>query len=347
MSKRTNVSQRTNDLLSDWLDDADGNPGSEQNLSADGVCESVADSLLVHGLLADIGHRDAEHDARQIQALMKRIDLESKSEPDAVLDPSESSGRGRFAVISSALALAAAVMVMFAVVGPQQRVSAAMASLEKVVEAALKPLDRTYRVRVLEEYSPDKRPRNLSQTAWDRKSPKQIDGATIYVRGANEYVMTVLLAQGGTRTSGCDGRYSWSFREDGPVHVTEDLNRFRGGMPGGQHDMPFLNIHAHLSQLKVGYDVELIDLQESTADSVSLSQLNCARKSNDVRGTKWVKIWFDPKNGTVHKMMLDGLPRGRGGPKSVMLELIDQSDLGQDFFSHDSHHLPERKVRFE
>ena len=45
----------------------------------------------------------------------------------------------------------------------------------------------------VEEYSRDKRPKNLSQEAWDREAPEQIDGATIHVRGADEYVMIVML----------------------------------------------------------------------------------------------------------------------------------------------------------
>jgi hypothetical protein len=335
------------DLLSRWLDDADENPASESDVSASEASEDVAESLLIHGLLADIGSRDDNAEAERIHAVMQRIDIEFAADSVNVAPKSVPHIRRRFAILTSALTIAAAVMVMFVVFGPHQSVSAAMASLEKVVEAAAKPFDRTYQVRVVEEYPRDKRPRNLSQEAWDRKAPEQIDGATIHVRGAEQFVMTVLLKTGVTRTSGCDGQVSWSFRENGPVHVSTDLNRFRGGMPGNQQDMPFLNIHANLSQLKVGYDVELADQQKNAADGRLLSQLTCVRKSNDVRGPKQVDVWFDAEDGTVHKMLLDGLPRGRGGPKSVMLELVDQSDLPSDFFSHDAHHEPGKRIRYE
>jgi hypothetical protein len=278
---------------------------------------------------------------------MQRIDAESAAESVIVAPKSVPHNRRRFAILTSALTIAAAVMVMFVVFGPHQSVSAAMASLEKVVEAAAKPFDRTYKVRVVEEYPRDKPPRNLSQEAWDRKAPEQIDRPTIHVRGADEYVMTVLLKTGVTRTSGCDGQVSWSFRENGPVHVSTDLNRFRGGMPGNQQDMPFLNIHANLSQLKIGFDVELADEQETGADGTLLSRLTCVRKSSDVRGLRQVDVWFDAEDGTVHKMLLDGLPRGRGGPKSVMLELVEQSELASDFFSHHTHHDPGKRIRYE
>lgn len=341
------MSDRINELLSEWLDDAEEQPTSGSNFATDTASEHVAESLLIHGLLADMGKRDEEQDRERIQSVMQRIDSEAKTDSATLAAPRRLQGRRRFAILTSALAIAAAALVIFVVFDPPSRVSAAMASLEKVVESALRPIDRTYVVHLVEEYPRDQRPRNMSQEKWDRVAPEQIDGATIYVRGVNEYVMKVLLKTGVKRTSGCDGRLSWSFREDGPVHVSTNLHRFRGGMPGNQQDMPMVNIHANLTQLKIAYDVELLEEQETTHDNIVLSQLSCVRKSTEIRGVKRVNVWFDAENGTVHKMLLDGLPRGRGGPKSVMLELIDQSELPPDFFSHDSHHEPGRRVKSE
>lgn len=341
------MNDRRDDLLSHWLDDADEPHKGKSDVPLSEANETVAESLLVHGMLVDIANHDADSEAERIEAVMQRIDAEFAADSVNVAPKIVPHSRRRFAILTSALTIAVAVMVMFVVFGPHQSVSAAIASLEKVVEAASKPLDRTYKVRVVEEYPRDKRPRNLSQEAWERDAPEQIDGATIYVRGADEYVMTVLLTTGETRTSGCDGQVSWSFRENGPVHVSTDLNRFRGGMPGKQQDMPFLNIHTSLSQLQVGYDVELGVEQDAGVDGTLLSQLTCVRKSSDVRGPKQVDVWFDGEDGTVHKMLLDGLPRGRGGPKSVMLELVNQADLPSGFFSHDAHHEPGRRVKSE
>lgn len=338
------MNERIDDLLSDWLDDSVKGPTSESGCSTTETSESIAESLLVHGLLADIGRRDDDQDADRIAAVMQRIDSESESISVSNAASDEPQVRRRFAILTSALTIAAAVIVMFVVFGPHQSVSAAMASLEKVVEAASRPFDRTYTVHVVEEYSREKRPRNLSQEAWDREAKQHIDGATLHVRGANQYVMTVLLSSGEKRTLGCDGQQSWAFRENGPVHISTDLNRFRGGVPGQQQDIPFLNIHAHLSQLRTGYDVELGDEQQDVGGKTALFQLIGVRKSRDVRGPKLVKIWFNPDTGFVHEMLLDGLPRGGGGPKSVMLKLVDQSELPPGFFSHESHHESGRRV---
>ncbi|EMI55438.1 hypothetical protein [Rhodopirellula sallentina] len=343
------MNEPISDRISRWLDDADENSACESDMSSREASEGVADSILIHGLLVDLGSRDDEAEAERIHSVMQRIDaVNGSGRYNEPVQPATKGTRSLVHYASAALvAIATAVMVMFVAFGPHQSVSAAMASLERVVEVAAKPFDRTYKVHVVEEYPRDKRSRNRTKSAGDRKSPEQIDGATIHVRGADEYVMTVSLKTGETRTSGCDGQVSWAFRENGPVNISTDLNRFRGRMPGSQQDMPFLNIHANLSQLKLGYDVELANEQETADDGTLLSQLTCVRKSSDVRGPKQVEVWFDAGNGTVHKMLLDGLPRRRGGPKAVMLELVDLSDLPSDFFSHDAHHEPGRRVKHE
>ena len=338
------MNEGIDDFLSEWFESDAEIPASDSDVSASEASEAVAQSLLIHGLLSDVGRREDNVDADRIHAVMQRIDAESESAPVANAAPYEPQKRRWFAMLTSALTIAAALMVMFFVFGPHQSVSAAMASLEKVVEAAAKQFDRTYSVRVIEEYPRDKRPRNMAQEDWDREAKEQIDGSTLYVRGANQYVMTVMLNSGEKRTSGCDGNQSWAFRQSGPVRVSTDLNRFRGGVPGQKQDIPFLNLHANLSQLRNGYDIELGDTQEGAGNGKVLSKLIGVRRSRDVRGPKQVEIWFDADDGTVHKMLLDGLPRGGGGPKSLMLELIDQSELGSLFFFHESHHELGRRV---
>ncbi|QEG38189.1 hypothetical protein [Roseimaritima ulvae] len=345
------MTENVNDFLSDWLYDEsleNTEPNSQYSDHAivEESKEAIAESLIVHGLLADMGSCDLERETQNLRGVMERIDLEGDTNPVAFA-PAGATGRRRFAILTSALTIATAVLIMFAVLGPQQNVSAAKASLEIVLEAAAKPFDRTYRVRVVEEYPRDRKPRNLSQEAWDREAKGHIDDATLFVRGVNQYVLTVMLRSGLKRTSGCDGRVSWAFREDGAVNVSTDLSRFRGGVPGQQQDIPFMNIHAHISQLRSGYEVKLTEERDIATDGEVLSQLVGVRKSRDVRGPKQIEIWFDADDGTVHRMLLDGLPRGQGGPKSVMLTLEDESDLAPNFFSHDAHHEPGKRVRYE
>ncbi|MAP07369.1 MAG: hypothetical protein CMM00_00595 [Rhodopirellula sp.] len=334
------------DHLTNWLDDVGPElPSSHEPITEDNS-EEIGDALLVHGLLSDLGHRNAEREQRCLQRVMDRI--VSNSETTSLVDRSiEPKASRRFAIVTYTLTVAASIAMISAFLMSQHDASAAHASLEKIIVASKTPLDRTYRVQVLDEHSPSQRPGNSPRGSRRRVSEEQIDGATLYVRGANQYVLTLKLRSGHERTSGCDGKFSWAFREDGPVHVSTDLTRFRGGVPGHQQDIPFLNIHSHLAQLQNDYEVELSDTRATTSNGVALMQLMGHRKSNDFRGPKQIVIWFAASNGTVHTMQLDGLPRGRGGPKGVILDLQDQSDLPNDFYSHDAHHGPGKGIKHE
>ena len=53
-----------------------------------------------------------------------------------------------------------------------------------------------------------------------------------FCTGCGSFVLRMPLRSGGTRTLGCDGETSWAFRDNGPVHVSNNLNRFRGALPG-------------------------------------------------------------------------------------------------------------------
>jgi hypothetical protein len=43
-------------------------------------------------------------------------------------------------------------------------------------------------------------------------------------------------------------------------------------------------------------------------------------------------------------MKFERLPQARGGPRSILMDLISTEDLGPDFFNHNSHHDNTREV---
>jgi hypothetical protein len=68
------MNDHIDDILFEWLDDADENPVGQSDVSSSEASEAVAESLLIHGLLADIGSRDDDAEAERIHAVMQRID---------------------------------------------------------------------------------------------------------------------------------------------------------------------------------------------------------------------------------------------------------------------------------
>ncbi len=53
---------------------------------------------------------------------------------------------------------------------------------------------------------------------------------------------------------------------------------------------------------------------------------------------------YDPATGVIHRMVFVGLPKARGGPDSVAVELLERRELGGDFVRHQAHHAADRRA---
>lgn len=336
-----------NNPLTNWIDDENIEVPDSLGPVNDTIAKTIADELFVHAALVDRVQRNNEKEITNLYSVLNLISKDVPAPSRSAKTPTGFARNNQFVVVSSALSLTIALLVMFYFVSPYQNANAALASLQKVLKATREPLDRTYVIRLLEEYSREKKPQRISQEAWNVESVVDVDGALLFVRGVDQFVLSMPLRSGGTRTLGCDGETSWAFRDNGPVHVSNDLNRFRGALPGQQQDLPLINIFEHVNQLQSGYDVTLEEYASFLEGGVTLSKISGVRNSRDVRGPKQIELFFDSDTGVIHTIRLDGLPRGRGGPKSVLFELKDQSDLGEAFFSHVSHHDGQKEIREE
>ena len=69
------MNDRIDVLLSNWLDDENENPAGNSDVPAGEANESIAESLLIHGMLANIGSGD-DAAGNRIGALMLRLDAE-------------------------------------------------------------------------------------------------------------------------------------------------------------------------------------------------------------------------------------------------------------------------------
>ena len=340
------------DSLSDWLD-ADQRVQSEQHERSDDL-DHTADALVVHGLLRDMSRHDDAAEERRITQLLSQIEQQEETRKDDQGDSQSTRRRTyqaghRLGIRSLALAggaggagLAACLVIAFLVTRPST-LSAAEA-LERIIESATQSVDRAYEIHVLEEYRQRRKPENLTEQQWLAESNENVDGAMLYVGGTDRHVFVRTLTDGRVKKSGCDGNESWAFRDDGPVHVSDDLTRFRGKIPGQQQSIAFTDLYSQLTSLRDGYDVEL---SEDTDRQSQIRRLVGHRKSRDVRGPKSLELHFDRNDGTIHRMILDGLPRGHGGPKKVELVLVSQESLDDRFYSYAFHHDGERKIKRE
>ena len=336
------------DPLSDWLDA--GRCGDDESGRADVEQGELASQLVVHGILRDTCRHNDVADEKRIERLLTAVERQDHLRPvrtDQAVDRNEVSGgkqrrRNRALAVAGSLGLAACLLIAFVVFQPGQL--SAAAALERIIQSASRSSDRAYEINVLEEYRQRRKPQNLSEQQWLAETDESVDGAVLYVGGMDRHVFVRTLHDGREKKSGCDGDESWAFREDGPVHVSDDLTRWRGKVPGQQQSMAFADLYSQLTSLRDGYDVEL---SESTDRDSQLGRLVANRKSRDIRGPKTMEILFDRSNGAIRHMVLDGLPRGHGGPKKVELVLVSEEPLDDEFYSHAFHHDGQRKIKRE
>ena len=234
----------------------------------------------------------------------------------------------RVALVGGLVAVAATVFVVVWMSNPPQ--ASAATELNRLIDKATDAGDRAYVIRNL-----DAQP----EQAEERRPP--IDGAKLYVRWPDKYVLVRKFPDGRPFVTGSDGEKSWSVPPAGAgaVRVSGDPLRFRGPVPGHQHGIPFADLRSDLVQLRDAYVVTPLG-----SDTAAKRGLLAIKKSVEYRGPNRVELWYDPATGVIHRMVFDGMPKARGGPDSVAVELLDRRELGDDFFRHQSHHAADRRV---
>ena len=224
--------------------------------------------------------------------------------------------------------------------------SANAAQTELARIASISPAgQRTYVIHALRD---DGRQRGRDQRRAEPTSPRgarvqpSIDEATLIVGTPGAYVLVRTGDDGARTVSGSDGRLSWNVPERGAVRVSRDPQRFRGALPGEQHDLPFVDPKDGLDALMRSYDVVLGPSRE--IDGHAVRSIVATRRADVQRGPKGVELWYDPETAVIRRMELDRLPQAQGGPRAVVLELLDESPLDPRQFMHESHHDADRLV---
>jgi hypothetical protein len=206
-------------------------------------------------------------------------------------------------------------------------------TLARLIEVARKG-DRTYILRAIGANIRGETPKPSG-----RPQPT-IDDAIVYLRGPSSYVLARLDDEGGEVLSGSDGARAWIVPAKGPVRVSRDASRFAGALPGSKQGVAFVDPHGDLAALSASYDLMI---EPATGDR-PLSRLVGTRKTETRGGPKRVEIAFDPDTAVIRAMRLSNLPQGRGGPRSVEFQLVDDAPLDPRFFTHEFHHGADRAV---
>ena len=219
--------------------------------------------------------------------------------------------------------------------------ASASAALERLVRASAAATDRQYAIRVV-DHGPGGIPDPVPSDTGGRKPG--LDGARLFVRGADKFVFVRTFADGTEFINGCDGTLGWSVPPTGQVHLSEDRRRFRRGIPGERDDLPFLSLAEGLAGLRRGYALSLVEAPEAGGRL----RLEAVRTDSRHRGPARATIDFPAgDDAAAERIELGGLAPDGSGPDGVVLELIERAPLPADFFDHAHHHDATRPIDWE
>ena len=183
--------------------------------------------------------------------------------------------------------------------------------------------------------------RRRTDTRAARPGPG-IDDAVLHLGAPGCYVLERRGPDGEETITGSDGERGWAVSARGAVRTSRNPARFRGALPGEQHDLPFVDPSEGFAQLRKSYDIALG--RDGSHDGRTTRTIVAHRRPDVPRGPKDVTIEYDAETARVVRMTFDRLPQANGGPRTVTLELVGEHPLEAGFFGHESHHDRDRKV---
>lgn len=335
------------------MSDASDRPGSDDfaslaNAYLDGTLDA-ADRARLEARLAsepaaarEFAQLTLLHDAleRELTAgVVGRLDARSDAHGHARETARFSGIRRR--VLVAAIMMLAAGLAWILVSAPRE--ASASDALARIVEV-LRSGDRTYILRAIEGDARMRR-REAPAPAKNKRPPAPIDGAIVSLRNPSSFVLVRRDDAGREVISGSDGADAWIVPAEGPVRVSRDPTRFRGALPGGRLDLPFIDPHADLSTLARSYDI--VVQKPAPAAGRPDARIVATRRADAHGGPKEIEIDFDPKTSLVRAIRLENLPQAQGGPRAVEFELVENAPLGAEYFSHEAHHAFDRPVIHE
>ncbi len=307
-------------------------------------------AALSEWLRESVGHRRRFAQAMLLHDRLRGEFLAATAMAPPVAGPAPAKGATPYArrIVSMLGAMAVAVVafvVLWKGVG-ETPAAAAVVELNRLIAVNAHAADRTYLIEV-ETRAPES-PQERRQERGRPPKPS-MDGAIVHLRGQDQFVLIRTTPDGQPFVTGSDGQTSWAVRPDGPVRVSADLNRFNRDLPGHEHSMPLINIEEGLERLRAAYEVQVLPT-ETPDDTVGAHhdalRLMVAVKKSGQRGPRRVEITYVVATGQIRELRFVEMPYGPDR-LTLRLSLLEEGDLGRDFFGHAAHHDPTRVVEFE
>jgi hypothetical protein len=283
----------------------------------------------------------------------------SDSDPDRMdlPQPHRSFLQSRRRVLT-VLAIAASLLIPLLLWrGAGDSALAGVSELKRVIAANTLPSMRVYAI-AMESAEPATNKRRRADADEKRPVKPPLDGAKLYVRGKQEFVLIRATLTGEDFVTGCDGQMSWAVAPDGPVRTSSDLGRFNRDVPGHEFAMPLCHLNDALERLQAVADIALLPVEYGDADEkdsdpafvpsteIAPRRLLVATKQRGQRGPRRVEITYFVASGLIESVRFVDMPYG---PEriTVRLSLLPTPSLPDDFFTHQLHHDPHREIESE
>ncbi len=286
---------------------------------------------LVHSLLLQLADREAAAKEHRVQRVMQNID-DAKQMPEMFR---------RIAQPFIRYGIAAMIIIAAAILFTKMPSNTAVAAIDQIIVAIDQAKDRTYALSFEREDRRQDRP--PMPRGKDRRS--DLDGATLYLRGSNQHVLYRSTASGKFLINGSDGVTSWLIRPDKPLLTSSDPQAFPIPIPDELANIFSLDLKSTLLHIREHYTIKhLEEVVDEKQSNEMLHYLDARKITREFEGPKNIEIWANAQTGLLlriefAKIHLQDDPH----PKRLIIDLIDQEQLSDDWFTHQAHYQLKRE----
>jgi len=347
-SENNLVDQATNE----WLDAEPGD--SEFNQSEIDISESLdseqlrhaASLQLVHAMLMHLAENNEDDRQRRINKLMQSIRADKEKQSSEKETRPQKPHRFVGPVVRWGIAATIIISLTISLVSlPSNR---AMATIDQMIAAIENAGDRTYSIIVRDQRTGVRERESGRYTSIKRYRQERagLDGATLYLRGRDKYVLYRYTPSGKTVINGSDGQTNWLIRPERPVLVSNNPQAFRIPMPEDLANLLTLDFSDTLQQIRELYKIKYLGtVPVDQAQGTSWAYLDARQQHRKFKGPRVIRIWAHPDTGLLRRIEFADIHlQDNPEPKKLILDLMDQKQLPENWFKHTAHHSEDAEV---
>ncbi len=320
---------------------------ASESLNSGQLCRA-AEIQLLHAMLTGLAENSGDARQRRVNKLMQSVGADidmvagqeatSPQKPRRYVGPAIRWGTAAMIIIG--------ITVLLTSLPPNK----AMATIDQMISAIENAGDRTYSI-IVRDQKTGRRDRGGGGAEGERSGRPEravLDGATLYLRGKGKYVLYRYTRSNQAVINGSDGQTNWLIRPRHTVLVSNDLQAFRIPMPGDLANLLTLDFSHTLQQIRERYKIKYLGtVPVEQGQEASWAYLHATRQNRRFKGPRVIRIWAHPDTGLLRRIeFADIRLQGNPEPKKLILDLVDQKQLPNDWFTHSAHHPADAEVDF-